>query len=276
MSAVAGLFQRASTRRRRRMCVLANGVARRSMLRSAFRVASRLGDDGVFWYALIALMPCGSAGLAGSPALQMAVTGRARPAAVQGAEGAGWCVGDPASGWSASNARCRRSTATTSVGQYVSNAVLFTVLATHHVPGLALLLPFAATVAASGWCSAALPDGRGRRCRARRRFARQHRAGGVNQACGRPPGAPAQVASRRSSTPRYIRLQLVDVGDPQRTRLTWMVALHTPSSTTWAPIGAMKRPSDVPPPVDIVASAPCRRSPSTAADTASDSGPGGV
>jgi hypothetical protein len=30
----------------------------------------------------------------------------------------------------------------------------------------------------------------------------------------------------------------------------WIVELMTPSSTTWAPSGAMKRPSEVPPPVE--------------------------
>ncbi len=38
----------------------------------------------------------------------------------------------------------------------------------------------------------------------------------------------------------------------------WIVALTTPTSTTSAPVGAMKRPSDVPPPVDSSGSAPRR------------------
>jgi undecaprenyl-diphosphatase len=40
----------------KRLCVLANGACRRTAVRGFFRAVSRLGD-GVFWYALIALMP---------------------------------------------------------------------------------------------------------------------------------------------------------------------------------------------------------------------------
>lgn len=147
MSAVAGLFQRVD-QAERRMCVLANGVARRSMLRGAFRVASRLGD-GVFWYALIGSMPVWLGRPGWFAALQMAVTGalglllykalkgrlvRERPyVGLVGIE----CAMPPLDRYSFPSG-------------HTLHAVLFTVLATHHVPGLALLLlPFAATVAAS-------------------------------------------------------------------------------------------------------------------------------
>jgi hypothetical protein len=39
----------------------------------------------------------------------------------------------------------------------------------------------------------------------------------------------------------------------------WMVALMGPSSSTWAPVGAMKRPSEVPPTVDGVVRPPVTR-----------------
>ena len=48
----------------------------------------------------------------------------------------------------------------------------------------------------------------------------------------------------------------------------------TPSSTTWAPSGAMNRPSDVPPPVESFGRDPVTLP--TAVPTASDSAPGGV
>ena len=147
MSAVAGLFQRVD-QAERRMCMLANGVARRSMLRGAFRVASRLGD-GVFWYALIGSMPAWLGRPGWFAALQMAVTGalglliykalkgklvRERPyVGLVGIE----CGMPPLDRYSFPSG-------------HTLHAVLFTVLAIHHVPGLALLLvPFAAMVVAS-------------------------------------------------------------------------------------------------------------------------------
>ena len=40
----------------RRICLLANAACRRRLIRSTFKVVSRLGD-GVFWYVLMAAMP---------------------------------------------------------------------------------------------------------------------------------------------------------------------------------------------------------------------------
>lgn len=147
MSAVAGLFQRVD-QAERRLCLAANGVARRAVARSALRVASRLGD-GVFWYALMASMPVWLGRPGWRVALQMAVTGalglllykalkgrlvRERPyVGLVGIE----CAMAPLDRYSFPSG-------------HTLHAVLFTVLATHHVPELALLLvPFAAMVAAS-------------------------------------------------------------------------------------------------------------------------------
>lgn len=147
MTAATGLFQRVD-QAERRLCMLANGVARRAALRGAFRVASRLGD-GVFWYALMGSMPFWLGRPGWLAALQMAATGalglmiykalkgklvRERPyVGLVGIE----CAMPPLDRYSFPSG-------------HTLHAVLFTVLAIHHVPQLALLLvPFAAMVAAS-------------------------------------------------------------------------------------------------------------------------------
>ena len=69
----ATLFLRAD-RAERRLCLLANAAARRRIVRHTFRLVSRLGD-GIFWYALMVVLPLwqGSAGLVAS--LRLAVVG---------------------------------------------------------------------------------------------------------------------------------------------------------------------------------------------------------
>lgn len=144
---IATLFDRAD-HLERRLCIFANAAARRHALRAMFKSVSRLGD-GVFWYALMALMPL----LRGAPgmaiAAQMLVTGavglltykmlkrklvRERPfVALAGVE----CVLPPLDRYSFPSG-------------HTLHAVLFTVLAVAHVPGLAVILvPFAALVATS-------------------------------------------------------------------------------------------------------------------------------
>ncbi len=52
------------------------------------------------------------------------------------------------------------------------------------------------------------------------------------------------------SVSRYMRCRVWISSTPTDSFTLWMVALVTPSSTTCAPMVAMKRPSEVPPPVD--------------------------
>jgi undecaprenyl-diphosphatase len=144
---VATLFHRAD-RLERRICVFANAAARRRALRSMFKTVSRLGD-GVFWYALMGLMPLlrGAQGVV--IAAQMLVTGavglllykllkkklvRERPfIGLIGIE----CVMPPLDRYSFPSG-------------HTLHAVLFTVLAVSHVPELAaILVPFATLVAMS-------------------------------------------------------------------------------------------------------------------------------
>jgi undecaprenyl-diphosphatase len=129
-------------------CLGINRWARNAGIRRFFAAISRLGD-GVFWYALILLLPViyGSAGMA--PAVLMAVTGtlgvliyrwlkrhlaRERPyishSAVQ-------CATRPLDRYSFPSG-------------HTLHAVAFTVLAAHYFPELLLLLgPFAILVALS-------------------------------------------------------------------------------------------------------------------------------
>ncbi len=67
------LFLRAD-QAERRLCLLANAAARRRAVRNLFRAVSRLGD-GVFWYALMVVLPLwqGATGLFTS--LRLAVVG---------------------------------------------------------------------------------------------------------------------------------------------------------------------------------------------------------
>jgi undecaprenyl-diphosphatase len=132
----------------RRLCLLANSAARRSAVRRVFKVVSRLGD-GVFWYALIVLMPLfrGAEGIA--IGLKMLFTGsvglalykylktrfvRERPfVRLVGIE----CVTPPLDQYSFPSG-------------HTLHAVCFTMMAVWHVPGLlVVLLPFTALVAAS-------------------------------------------------------------------------------------------------------------------------------
>ncbi len=144
---VATFFDRAD-RLERRICMFANAAARRRALRAMFKTVSRLGD-GVFWYALMAMMPLlrGAQGVV--IASQMLVTGvvglltykllkkklvRERPfIGLIGIE----CVMPPLDRYSFPSG-------------HTLHAVLFTVLAVAHVPELAVILgPFAALVAMS-------------------------------------------------------------------------------------------------------------------------------
>ena len=129
-------------------CLRANRIGARSGVRQAFAVVSRLGD-GVFWYALMAMLVAfdGYAGLLAS--LHMAVTGivallmykrlkrwtrRPRPFAADGRIRA-WVA--PLDEFSFPSG-------------HTLHAVAFSLVAVAHYPLLAwLLLPFAAGVAAS-------------------------------------------------------------------------------------------------------------------------------
>ena len=136
----------------RRICVAANGICAKRLLKSLFRVVSRLGD-GVFWYVLIALMPflthrnepslgliiCAQMLLSGLVGLILykllkRTLVRERPfigyADIE-------CAMMPLDRYSFPSG-------------HTLHAVLFTTIAIHHVPGLALVLvPFALLVAAS-------------------------------------------------------------------------------------------------------------------------------
>jgi undecaprenyl-diphosphatase len=132
----------------RRLCLLANGAARRRAVRQVFKVVSRLGD-GIFWYTLIVLMPwfLGVDGVV--VGLKMLLTGalglalykylktrfvRERPfVRLVGIE----CVTPPLDRYSFPSG-------------HTLHAVSFTTMAVWHVPSLAgVLLPFTALVAAS-------------------------------------------------------------------------------------------------------------------------------
>jgi undecaprenyl-diphosphatase len=144
---VAALFLRAD-QAERRLCIAANAAARRRALRSLFRAVSRLGD-GVFWYALIGLMPVllgvrgwivaaqmlgtGAVGLMVYRALKNRLV-RERPfVGLVGIE----CAMPPLDRYSFPSG-------------HTLHAVLFTVLAVDASPALAgVLVPFAGLVAAS-------------------------------------------------------------------------------------------------------------------------------
>src|SRR5690349_11697803 len=85
--------------------------------------------------------------------------------------------------------------------------------------------------------------------------------------------SPAQPSSRRKLS-RYMRCSASISSTPTDSFTLWMLALVTPSSTTCAPMVAMKRPSEVPPPVDSFGGLPATAC--TAAHTPSDNAPGGV
>jgi undecaprenyl-diphosphatase len=132
----------------RRLCLVANVAARWRVVRPLFRTVSRLGD-GVFWYAVIALMPVllGAKGFA--VAAQMLATGalgllvykflkqrlvRERPfiglAGIQ-------CAMPPLDRYSFPSG-------------HTLHAVSFTIIAVHHVPEFAIvLLPFTVLVGMS-------------------------------------------------------------------------------------------------------------------------------
>jgi undecaprenyl-diphosphatase len=129
-------------------CLRINRWARNSGLRSLFAVVSRLGD-GVFWYALMLLLPIMFGRPALVPALQMLITGalgvlaykwlkrrlvRERPYV---AHAAVHCAVPPLDRYSFPSG-------------HTLHAVSFSVLALHYFPQLApLLVPFAALVALS-------------------------------------------------------------------------------------------------------------------------------
>src|SRR5213082_678037 len=94
---------------------------------------------------------------------------------------------------------------------------------------------------------------------------------GADPRCLRRRGE-SQARSERS-TLTYMRCS-ASMSDTRTHSLTlWMEAFTTPSSTTSAPRGATKRPSDVPPPVDSLGRAPVTCA--TASPTAAHSRPGG-
>ncbi len=139
-------------RAEQRLCILANAVCRRRVLRGLFRVVSRLGD-GVVWYALMAAMPlffglsqwqqglrvsaqmlcAGAFGLVLYKFLKRRLV-RERPfIGLIGIE----CAMPPLDRYSFPSG-------------HTLHAVLFTAIAIRHVPELAVLLvPFALMVAAS-------------------------------------------------------------------------------------------------------------------------------
>ena len=129
-------------------CLRINRWARNRSVRHLFSVVSRLGD-GVFWYALMLLLPVIYGADGWIPALQMSVTGalgvlsykwlkrhlvRERPYV---AHSAVHCPSRPLDRYSFPSG-------------HTLHAVAFTILATHYFPELALLLiPFAALIALS-------------------------------------------------------------------------------------------------------------------------------
>src|SRR5207237_322180 len=95
---------------------------------------------------------------------------------------------------------------------------------------------------------------------------------GADPRCLRRRGE-SQTRSERS-TLTYMRCRAL-MSDTRTHSLTlWIEAFTTPSSTTCAPRGAMKRPSDVPPPVESLGRVPVTCA--TASATASESRPGAV
>ena len=136
----------------RRICEIATTACRRQEIRALFRTVSRLGD-GVVWYALMALMPlfigfdklahglrvlvpmlvAGTFGLALYKLLKSKLV-RERPyIGLIGIE----CAMPPLDRYSFPSG-------------HTLHAVLFTAIAIHHVPTLAIVLvPFALLVAAS-------------------------------------------------------------------------------------------------------------------------------
>jgi undecaprenyl-diphosphatase len=132
----------------RRVCIFANAVARRHVVRTLFQTVSRLGD-GVFWYALMAFLPiafgfdglltsaqmlaAGLVGLALYKVLKHTLI-RERPfIGLLGIE----CAMPPLDRYSFPSG-------------HTLHAVLFTCIAVTHFPVLALILvPFTLLIAAS-------------------------------------------------------------------------------------------------------------------------------
>src|SRR5205807_1745923 len=82
------------------------------------------------------------------------------------------------------------------------------------------------------------------------------RHAGVGADLGADPGwvgrdGESQPRSRRS-TLTYMRCRASMSVTRTHSLTLWIEACSTPSSTTSAPGGAMKRPSEVPPPVEVV------------------------
>ncbi|HZF16868.1 MAG TPA: phosphatase PAP2 family protein [Steroidobacteraceae bacterium] len=129
-------------------CLRINRWARHAGVRRLFTVVSRLGD-GIFWYALILLLPVIYGRAAIVPALTMAITGAVGALSYQWlkrnlvrerpyiSHAGVHCVARPLDRYSFPSG-------------HTLHAVSFAVVATHFFPELALLLvPFAALVALS-------------------------------------------------------------------------------------------------------------------------------
>jgi undecaprenyl-diphosphatase len=129
-------------------CLRINSWARHAGVRRLFMVVSRLGD-GIFWYALMLLLPAiyGPAGLI--PGLQMLIVGALGVLTYK------WLKGRlvrerPYIAHSAVNCTTRPLDRYSFPSGHTLHAVAFTVLATHYFPELGLLLiPFAVLVALS-------------------------------------------------------------------------------------------------------------------------------
>jgi undecaprenyl-diphosphatase len=129
-------------------CLRINRWARHTGVRRMFTVVSRLGD-GIFWYALILLLPVvyGSAGVI--PALTMAITGTAGVLSYQ------WLKRHlvrerPYVAHAGVHCETRPLDRYSFPSGHTLHAVSFAVVAAHFFPELALLLvPFAVLVALS-------------------------------------------------------------------------------------------------------------------------------
>ena len=130
------------------LCVHLNRVCTRPPAREFFRVVSRLGD-GVFWYALMLVLPILFGDLGRQAALQMVVTGLVGVALYKGLKRT--LVRERPF---ISDARIRLGMAPLDRYSFPSghtlHAVSFTILASTYFPEFAVVLvPFAALVAAS-------------------------------------------------------------------------------------------------------------------------------
>src|SRR5262249_20392008 len=87
--------------------------------------------------------------------------------------------------------------------------------------------------------------------------ARHARLRAAVRAGARRPRASRELQARRfASTLTYMRASSSMSATRTHSLTLWIEALTTPSSTTSAPSGAMKRPSEVPPPVESCGETP--------------------